>query len=564
MFGRRAYFGASADPGVSQVQRALALLALTVGDKALAVKNDGITGPQTAAATNKALTKYVSNAPAMLKTGKLTPVQVKQNAAVIASLIAATAQKKSATSAPKPIPAAPRASRAQVQQMQTAIRNLGVRTGAKVLQIAADGIVGPKTVAAVNQAVKSHAVFSRQVSAADLADPKILSAIASTANSKAAAVSQPVAPAPKKQTPSPTVKRLQQAVAKLGKLTGDKTLQIAADGIVGPKTRAAINRALAAYVKSAPLLSGSGRGFGNWSLGAAEVSDAQIIQNAEQLTKAVESEIARRGATPPPRPAAAPKPGVSRSPAITQIQESLGQLGKMVSDPGLIVVVDGINGPKTTAAVNRAMIQYVRSGPASMRTGKLSVAQVSAMAPAIIDALGVEISRRGQAQQPAPAVPTPAPEPENTVPEEQSTEEEAEASVPEQQEPEEPMDPRGRGSDAPPEGVTYQPPTQQQYVPPIPVPELPQSDLPEPEYIPPPPPQQQYMPQESYQPDTYTQQPGNGDNVLEPTSIAPSTTPVVAVKKPSKAPLYVGIGLGVVTLGGLAYFAFKPKKSYRR
>lgn len=600
-FGTNFGAPAAAASPVARVQRALSLLALAKGDASLGVKVDGATGPQTAAAVNKALTKYAPNAPnapAALRTGKLTPAQVKQNAAVIATEIERAAQKlkkqpdpsgrlmptsvvpakavsksfftnvaaKAAGFKPAPPPKA-RASRAQLQKLQLAVRALGAKTGDKSLAIGADGIVGPQTLIAVNKAVKSHGVFSRQVSGADLADPSIVSTITMNLLAKASAVSKPVPAAPAKQTPSPTVRRLQQAIAAYGKIPVPGypvRLQIKADGRTGPETRTALYRVLneiyGGIVGGTPI--------------KTQYTDVEIVQNAESLAKAVEQEIARRGAAPPARPKSAPPPGMKRSSAITQIQQSLGQLGKLANDVGLVVVVDGITGPKTAAAVNRAMLKYVRSGPASIRTGKLSVAQVSANAAAIINALGVEITRRGQPQEAAPPTPQPSPEPENTAPPEQETPAEAEASVPEQMPPE-PSLPEAPTAAQPAPSQSFAPdaPVPTQYVPQaeqtsfLPENEAPPAPAFQPEYIPP---QQQtpaqFAPMPSYAPPSYaSESPSEMPQAMMPSeALTPSAVAPPPTRKAAKWPLYAGIGLGAVTLAAVGYFAFRPKKSYRR
>jgi len=543
---------------VARVQRALSLLAQATKDAALAVKIDGATGPRTAIAVNRALTKYASGAPAGLRTGTLTSAQVKQNAAAIASAIEAAARARGQKPGQKPVQkiiqkpsSKSRASRIQVQKLQQAVRALGTKIGDRTFLIGADGVVGAQTVGAINKAVKSHGVFPRQVNTADLTDAAIVATLTANLNTKAAAVSKPVAPASAKQTASPTVKRLQQAVAVLGTRVKDAGLKIKADGLVGPKTQAAINRALVAYVKNASANLRTGR-----------LNGVQILQNAEALAKAVEEEIARRGAKPPARPTDAPKPGVKRSGAITQIQQSLGQLGKQVNDEGLIVVVDGITGKKTVAAVNRAMLKYVRSGPASLRKGNLSVAQVSASAPSIISALGVEITRRGATPEAAPPTPQPSPEPEATMPAEQQTQAEAEASVPEQM-PASEAPSQAFPSQAPeapeaPEAPVPQRSVPQSYY----APELPRNEAQtpsamQPEYFPPASRQSEYTPASSIP--EYTQP----ESAMVPQSADPSDPGAVTAQPKSKMPLYLGIGLGAVALGGLGYFAFRPKKSYR-
>lgn len=302
-------FGA-ANPAVATLQRTVALLAMNTGDKALAVKIDGVTGPATARAVNRAMTVYAKTAPAQLRSGKLTPAQVAQSASQLTSWIAAAAK------ANPPRGARPVASKPAVTK---------------------------------------------------------------------ASVKKPVPAAPAKPTRSPTVERLQRALAAMAKATGDKLLAIKADGIPGPKTAAAVNRAMVKYVTQAPAQYRSGR-----------MTVTEVTMNAEGLARAVEAATAVRGVKPPARPKDAPPGKLKRSPAVTQIQQLVGQLADLIPDPALAVVVDGISGPKTAAAVNRAL------------KTKYSVAQISTQSGAIIKRLSAAVAARGQ----RPAEPAPAPMPD--------------------------------------------------------------------------------------------------------------------------------------------------------
>lgn len=172
-------FGAAKDPAVGRLQRALTLLAFATGDAAVGTKVDSLTGPKTAAATNRAMTKYVTQAPAALRTGKLSPATVAQNAATLSSLIEAevarrdAAAKTVATTAPvpragqRPLPKrppspavalAPRYVRGPaVTRLQHALNSLAQQTGdAKVGGGRPDGIAGPKTAAFTNYALARY------------------------------------------------------------------------------------------------------------------------------------------------------------------------------------------------------------------------------------------------------------------------------------------------------------------------------------------------------------------------------------------------------------------------
>lgn len=105
--------------------------------------------------------------------------------------------------------------------------------------------------------------------------------------------------------------------------------------------------------------------------------------------------------------------GACRSPAAVALQNALMALGQVVGDPTLKALqVDGFVGPLTTAAVNRAFTMHIGAGqaPANLRTGALSMADVSAMLPSMTPIVATEVARRGasvppartfQAQQPA-------------------------------------------------------------------------------------------------------------------------------------------------------------------
>lgn len=297
-------------------------------------------------------------------------------------------------------PAANRAPRARIQYMQAALKTLGSKVGDKVLTgIAADGIIGPKTATAVNKAITSYGIKApkRLYTVGDLLDAAVVEEIAKAVSDKAATVAKPVPAASAKPTKSPTMQRLQQAVVALGKKVKDAALVISADGIVGPKTVAAVNKALRVYATTADPAVRTGR-----------LLAAEIQMNAEKFAQAVETALTTRGAAVPKKPADAPKGSTLRSPAISQIQQNLGQLGALVKDAGLVVTVDGINGPKTAAAVNRALQKYANGAPASLRTGKLSTAQVTAQASSIVDALGKAIATRGATPIPAQTPPSEA------------------------------------------------------------------------------------------------------------------------------------------------------------
>jgi hypothetical protein len=90
--------------------------------------------------------------------------------------------------------------------------------------------------------------------------------------------------------------------------------------------------------------------------------------------------------------------GASASQAIAGLQTALVSLGKGIGDTTLSkIVVDGLMGPKTTAAVNRALTVHLGTGqaPANLRTGSLSQAMITSQAATITQLLEAEVKRRG-------------------------------------------------------------------------------------------------------------------------------------------------------------------------
>ena len=113
-------------------------------------------------------------------------------------------------------------------------------------------------------------------------------------------------------------------------------------------------------------------------------------------------------------------PGPSyRAPAAEVLQNAINALGKLVGDAILAVTVDGVIGPVTVLTVNRALTKHVGSGqaPASLRTGKLTIAQVAQNATQLGSLIAAEVGRRGgvvtaakpatpSAKAPTPSVPS--------------------------------------------------------------------------------------------------------------------------------------------------------------
>jgi hypothetical protein len=304
---------------------------------------------------------------------------------------------------------------AAVKALQSAVRALGQAVGDKSLVITADGLIGPKTVAAVNRAFKTHvnAVIYNEVSGvsgmtsvqivanapalttaiAGFLKSKGIKATATTTPAKPATAKAPAKTAPTRMSKLASVQRLQQAVRILGQQKGDKALVIAVDGLIGPRTVAAANRALQKYASAAPP---------EYRTGALTAS--QLSTMADNLVPYLHQTVDAKIAPKPkssltPVPANAPKGKA----AVAALQQALQALGQSAGDSTLVAIVaDGLVGPKTTGAVNRAFTQYVAAAyaPAQFRTGKLTNASVSANAAKLADLVNREAVRRAGAASP--------------------------------------------------------------------------------------------------------------------------------------------------------------------
>lgn len=106
-------------------------------------------------------------------------------------------------------------------------------------------------------------------------------------------------------------------------------------------------------------------------------------------------------------------PKVCRSMKAMTLQNALQALGNFERDQTLAALkVDGLVGPKTTAAANHALVTYALKANVRFRTGNLSQAQVANEAALIGSIIGAEIERRGGSVPPVPvprAVPAKVP-----------------------------------------------------------------------------------------------------------------------------------------------------------
>lgn len=98
-----------------------------------------------------------------------------------------------------------------------------------------------------------------------------------------------------------------------------------------------------------------------------------------------------------------------RAPAAAALQNALNALGKTIGDTSLKLTVDGVVGPATVQAVNRALTTHVGSGqaPAALRTGQLDISTVAQNAVQLTGLITAEVGRRGGAVAPLPAAAAP-------------------------------------------------------------------------------------------------------------------------------------------------------------
>lgn len=110
-------------------------------------------------------------------------------------------------------------------------------------------------------------------------------------------------------------------------------------------------------------------------------------------------------------------PPTYRHPAATALQNALKVIARATGDTSLDVRNDGIIGPKTTGAVNKAFTSHIGPGqaPDNFRTGSLSIGNVAQHAAALAQALNAESARRGAVGPPGPDVDVVAPTPADVV-----------------------------------------------------------------------------------------------------------------------------------------------------
>jgi len=97
------------------------------------------------------------------------------------------------------------------------------------------------------------------------------------------------------------------------------------------------------------------------------------------------------------------------SSGVASLQTALISLGRRVGDSSLTaLVLDGLIGPKTTTATNRAFAMYISGAPANFATGTLSQSQVSTNASSLASYVNAEVQKRGGAAKPTALVPAAA------------------------------------------------------------------------------------------------------------------------------------------------------------
>jgi len=85
--------------------------------------------------------------------------------------------------------------------------------------------------------------------------------------------------------------------------------------------------------------------------------------------------------------------------AAADLQTALRSLGARVGDPRLSVPIDGIVGPETVQAAERAFSTHIGPGqaPAALRAGGLGILGVAQNASVMADLANAETTRRGGA-----------------------------------------------------------------------------------------------------------------------------------------------------------------------
>lgn len=306
--GFGAGFGA-ASATIKQVQTDVNTLNRLVGVGGT-LATDGLIGPATTAAVNKALAGYVTSAPATLRTGNLTSAQIVSNASAIALYLertiaahgvpsAASLPAAAAASAAVPATSSIPANPAQIKTLQAAIASLGAIIGDTSIKLTADGVIGPATTAAVNRALTVHigsgqapAQFrTGHLTASDISYN--IAALTTLVQREAArrqgvATGQTVTAAATglyQNLTSPQVATLQNAVNQLAATVGDTSIKVPVNSMVGPELVNAVNRIFTVHI-------GSGQAAAQFRTG--KLTAADVLMQSPTLTSLILAEVSRR------------------------------------------------------------------------------------------------------------------------------------------------------------------------------------------------------------------------------------------------------------------------------
>ncbi len=435
------------------LQAALKALGAAVRDGVLMrIVVDGKLGPASVAAVNRAFTTHIGpgQAPAQYRTGSLTLQQIVTEMANLIMLIqreaarrgtvaVTTAQGRLDPNVPVGPPLPPRQAAMELQQ---ALNYLAQESRDKRLQVKVDGKIGPGTAKAVNIALTTH-VGPYQAPAGLRTGTLSVATIIAGATQIGAIIRKEAArrvelrsntgpgafgpggggapvPMGPPLAPRAAAIMLQQALAYLARETHDRRLSVKADGAIGPATLKATNIAFSTHI--GPYQAGGVDRSGNLSL-------AYVKANAQMLGTLVNREAARRhfggGSGGSPSPETGCPPGfiwdgrncsptggivfptpASRPPnrATNKVlQTRLAQLGRVNRDSTLMAVKpDGIVGPRTVAAVNKAFTTYITSAPGTFTSGRLTAGEVVGYAATLSEYIGSALQAQGTSPATAP------------------------------------------------------------------------------------------------------------------------------------------------------------------
>lgn len=430
------------------LQVALQQLGRAVGGdpQLMRIVADGQLGPATVSAVNRAMTVHVGpgQAPAQYRTGRLGLAEIQTALANLTQIIGTeaarrataavtTAQGRLGPGVPVGPPLPPKQAAIELQQ---ALNYLAQESHDKRLKVGVDGKIGPGTTKAVNIALTTHVgpgqapaglrtgtLSTSMVTAAATQIGTIIRTEAARRVDKrqntgpgafgpGGAAPVPMGPP---LAPRAAAMLLQQGLAYLGREARDRRLAVKADGAIGPATVRATNIAFSTHI--GPYQAGGVDRSGNLSL-------AYVKANAQMLGTLINREAARRhfgggapssvpqtqvpttwpGSNVPPGTYAPVSSGAPASRAqIRVMQTRLAQLGRTKSDATLMSIKsDGVVGPRTAAAVNRAFTAYLTDAPSDFRSGSLTVRQVAASALTISDYIAQALRDVGTTPADAP------------------------------------------------------------------------------------------------------------------------------------------------------------------